>query len=125
MTPLDAAGRKKMLLEIFGNWCPEVVTIIQETAESTILRRAIYDRDMIYTWGTGRVTLLGDAAHPMQPNLGQGGCMAIEVRYCLRKLNLILSMLHVRKMETNKDLLELPRVHCSGDLCAGLLPTYT
>ncbi|KAM1703477.1 hypothetical protein ACFX13_029319 [Malus domestica] len=75
--------RKKMLLEIFGNWCPEVVTIIQETAESTILRRAIYDRDMIYTWGTGRVTLLGDAAHPMQPNLGQGGCMAIEDCYQL------------------------------------------
>ncbi|KAM1064670.1 hypothetical protein ACFX15_028125 [Malus domestica] len=75
--------RKKMLLEIFGNWCPEVVAIIQETAESTILRRAIYDRDMIYTWGTGRVTLLGDAAHPMQPNLGQGGCMAIEDCYQL------------------------------------------
>lgn len=44
-----------------------------------ILQRDIYDRDMINTWGIGRVTLLGDAAHPMQPNLGQGGCMAIEV----------------------------------------------
>ncbi|CAK9177406.1 unnamed protein product [Ilex paraguariensis] len=48
-----------------------------------ILRRYIYDRDMIYTWGIGRVTLLGDAAHPMQPNLGQGGCMAIEDCYQL------------------------------------------
>lgn len=46
-----------------------------------ILRRDIYDRDMIYSWGNGRVTLLGDAAHPMQPNFGQGGCMAIEVSY--------------------------------------------
>ena len=46
-----------------------------------ILQRDIYDRDMIYSWGIGRVTLLGDAAHPMQPNLGQGGCMAIEVWY--------------------------------------------
>src|ERR1700741_1552317 len=29
-------------------------------------------------WSTGRVTLLGDAAHPCTPNLGQGGCMALE-----------------------------------------------
>ncbi|ONI20242.1 hypothetical protein PRUPE_2G004500 [Prunus persica] len=76
-------GKKKRLLEKFGNWCPEVVTLIQKTPESMILRRDIYDRDMIYTWGAGRVTLLGDAAHPMQPNLGQGGCMAIEDCYQL------------------------------------------
>ncbi|CAK7331785.1 unnamed protein product [Dovyalis caffra] len=59
----------------------EVVELISETQEDMILRRDIYDRDMIYAWGIGRVTLLGDAAHPMQPNLGQGGCMAIEAHY--------------------------------------------
>lgn len=53
--------------------------LISETPEDMILQRDIYDRDMIYSWGVGCVTLLGDAAHPMQPNLGQGGCMAIEV----------------------------------------------
>ena len=52
-----------------------------ETPDGKILQRDIYDRDMIYCWGIGRVTLLGDAAHPMQPNFGQGGCMAIEVSY--------------------------------------------
>ncbi|KAL3611053.1 hypothetical protein D5086_002073 [Populus alba] len=76
-------GKKKRLLNLFGHWCKEVVELLSETQEDMILRRDIYDRDMIYTWGVGRVTLLGDAAHPMQPNLGQGGCMAIEDCYQL------------------------------------------
>lgn len=68
-------------MDLFGKWCNEVITLISDTPEDMILQRDIYDRDMIYTWGIGRVTLIGDAAHPMQPNLGQGGCMAIEVGY--------------------------------------------
>jgi 2-polyprenyl-6-methoxyphenol hydroxylase-like FAD-dependent oxidoreductase len=40
-------------------------------------------------WGEGRITLLGDAAHPMTPNLGQGACQAIEdavtLADCLRQ----------------------------------------
>jgi 2-polyprenyl-6-methoxyphenol hydroxylase-like FAD-dependent oxidoreductase len=43
-----------------------------------ILRNAAYDRPRAARWGRGAVTLLGDAVHPMTPNLGQGGCMAIE-----------------------------------------------
>ncbi|KOM27510.1 hypothetical protein LR48_Vigan432s001500 [Vigna angularis] len=76
-------GKKKRLLDLFGNWCNEVIALISETPENMILQRDIYDRDMINTWGIDRVTLLGDAAHPMQPNLGQGGCMAIEDSYQL------------------------------------------
>ncbi|KAM2155720.1 hypothetical protein ACFX1R_041496 [Malus domestica] len=76
-------GKKKRLLEVFGKWCQEVVALIQETPESMILQRDIFDRDMIYSWGTGRVALLGDAAHPLQPNLGIGGCMAVEDSYQL------------------------------------------
>ncbi|WVZ02762.1 hypothetical protein V8G54_023568 [Vigna mungo] len=78
-----SAGKKKRLLDLFGNWCNEVIALISETPENMILQRDIYDRDMINTWGIDRVTLLGDAAHPMQPNLGQGGCMAIEDSYQL------------------------------------------
>ncbi|ONI20238.1 hypothetical protein PRUPE_2G004400 [Prunus persica] len=76
-------GKKKLLEEKFGKWCDEVIALIQETPESMILQREIYDRDMICSWGIGRVALLGDAAHPLQPNLGQGGCMAIEDCYQL------------------------------------------
>uniref|UniRef100_A0A6N2KZR7 Uncharacterized protein n=1 Tax=Salix viminalis TaxID=40686 RepID=A0A6N2KZR7_SALVM len=55
---LNAAGKKKRLLNLYGHWCKEVVELISETQEDMILRRDIYDRDMIYTWGIGRVTLL-------------------------------------------------------------------
>ncbi|XP_047338274.1 zeaxanthin epoxidase, chloroplastic-like [Impatiens glandulifera] len=79
----DDGVKKKRLLELFGNWCGDVTTLIAETPEAMILHRDIYDRDMLYRWGAGLVTLLGDAAHPMQPNLGQGGCMAIEDCYSL------------------------------------------
>lgn len=71
-------GQKKRLLEIFGSWCDNVVDLLQATNEDAIMRRDIYDRIPIFTWGKGRVTLLGDSVHAMQPNLGQGGCMAIE-----------------------------------------------
>ncbi|XP_019464984.1 PREDICTED: zeaxanthin epoxidase, chloroplastic-like isoform X1 [Lupinus angustifolius] len=80
---LEGKNKKKRVLELFGKWCNDVATLISETPEHEILQRNIYDRDMINTWGIGRVTLLGDAAHPMQPNLGQGGCMAIEDSYQL------------------------------------------
>lgn len=77
---LDHAGKKVRLTKLFGSWCSDVTRLIAKTREEMILRRDIYDRDMIYSWGKGRVTLLGDAAHPLQPNLGLGGCLAIEVK---------------------------------------------
>ncbi|XP_041004040.1 zeaxanthin epoxidase, chloroplastic [Juglans microcarpa x Juglans regia] len=76
-------GKKERLLEIFGGWCDNVIDLILATDEDAILRRDIYDRTPILTWGKGRVTLLGDSVHAMQPNLGQGGCMAIEDSYQL------------------------------------------
>ncbi len=78
----DAEGtRKARLLQIFGGWSDNVVDLIKATPEEDILRRDIYDRRPIFQWHEGRTVLLGDAVHAMQPNLGQGGCMAIEDAY--------------------------------------------
>ncbi|BBN00626.1 zeaxanthin epoxidase [Marchantia polymorpha subsp. ruderalis] len=76
-------GRKDRLMDLFGHWCDGVVDLLLATPEEQILRRDIYDRVPIMTWSNGRVTLLGDSAHAMQPNMGQGGCMAIEDSYQL------------------------------------------
>ena len=69
---------KKKLLELFRGWHQPVEELIAATQESAILRNDILDRDPLPGWGSGAVTLLGDAAHPMTPNFGQGGCQAIE-----------------------------------------------
>ena len=71
-------GRKAELLGRFGSWHETVPSVIRATEEAEILRNDVYDRDPLERWGEGRVTLLGDAAHPMTPNLGQGACQAIE-----------------------------------------------
>jgi 2-polyprenyl-6-methoxyphenol hydroxylase-like FAD-dependent oxidoreductase len=79
------ADEKAALLETFRGWHPPIETLIEATPERAILRNDIYDRPLLATWGSGRVTLVGDAAHPMTPNLGQGACQAIEDAVVLAK----------------------------------------
>ncbi|HEX8392294.1 MAG TPA: FAD-dependent monooxygenase [Longimicrobium sp.] len=71
-------GRRERLLERFRGWHSPIPQLIAATPDGEVLRNATYDRPPVRRWGAGRVTLLGDAAHPTTPNLGQGGCMAIE-----------------------------------------------
>lgn len=71
-------GRKQEVQDSFRGWHEPIEALIAATDESAILRNDIYDREPLTHWTKGLVTLLGDAAHPMTPNLGQGACQAIE-----------------------------------------------
>jgi 2-polyprenyl-6-methoxyphenol hydroxylase-like FAD-dependent oxidoreductase len=71
-------GHKKDLLERFGDWAQPVPALIAATEDASILRNDMYDRAPVRQWSRGRVTLAGDAAHPMSPNQGQGACQALE-----------------------------------------------
>ncbi len=66
------------LLTLFGAWHDPIPDLLRAATSDSILRNDIYDRDPLSVWGRGCVTLLGDAAHPMTPDLGQGACQAIE-----------------------------------------------
>ena len=74
-SPAEAKAR---LMELFAPWHRPIPDLIEVMEQGSILRNDIYDRDPAERWGSGRITLLGDAAHPMTPNLGQGACQAIE-----------------------------------------------
>jgi zeaxanthin epoxidase len=62
----------------FPGWTEEVGQLIDCTPRDQIEQRDLYDRRPELKWAEGNVCLLGDAVHPMMPNLGQGGGMAIE-----------------------------------------------
>ncbi|MCA1666349.1 MAG: FAD-dependent monooxygenase, partial [Thermomicrobia bacterium] len=66
-------------------WHPEVRALIAGTEQ--VFKWALFDRPPLETWTRGRVTLLGDAAHPMLPYMAQGGSQSIEdafvLAYCL------------------------------------------
>jgi 2-polyprenyl-6-methoxyphenol hydroxylase-like FAD-dependent oxidoreductase len=75
----DEPGQvKTALLDLYEGWPEQVRATIASTDESMIIRNDIFDRPFRSDWGRGRMTLLGDAAHPMTPDMGQGACQAIE-----------------------------------------------
>jgi salicylate hydroxylase len=73
-----ADGQRDELLAHYSpwNWCEPVREFL--AVPERWQKWALYDLPPLDTWGTGPVTILGDAAHPMLPFLAQGAAMAIE-----------------------------------------------
>jgi salicylate hydroxylase len=66
------------LRQLTRDWHDPIPDMIDAADAERLVITDIYDRDPIIGWGTARATLLGDAAHPTQPTIGQGAAMAIE-----------------------------------------------
>ncbi len=74
-------GSSPYLQNLFEGWSPDVHRILKATKEHEIEQRDLYDRppSVLQPWyDDDGAVLLGDSVHAMMPNLGQGGCQAIE-----------------------------------------------
>jgi 2-polyprenyl-6-methoxyphenol hydroxylase-like FAD-dependent oxidoreductase len=69
---------KRNVMERFQGWPEPVLEFVEGTDDSNVFLADTYDRDPVTRWGEGRVTLLGDSAHPMTWDRGQGAGQAIE-----------------------------------------------
>jgi len=72
----SAPGDPDVLRRAFEGWDPRIGEVLKQVDKT--FRWALYDRDPLPSWAKGRLTLLGDAAHPMLPHLGQGANQSIE-----------------------------------------------
>ncbi len=78
VTACYVGSRLEDVLERFGEYNAPVRELIAATPPENLFKWGLFDRNVRERWSEGAVTLLGDAAHPMLPFLGQGAAMGIE-----------------------------------------------
>lgn len=74
----DRGQYKALLNQYFKDWCPQVKTLINRIDEQRTNRVEIHDIEPFADFYKGRVVIVGDAAHSTTPDIGQGGCQAME-----------------------------------------------
>jgi len=76
------------LKSLHEGWSSEIFHVLDNTPAESVEQRDLYDRwpEFFRSWADGNVVLIGDAVHPMMPNLGQGGGQAIEDSYELARI---------------------------------------
>jgi 2-polyprenyl-6-methoxyphenol hydroxylase-like FAD-dependent oxidoreductase len=73
-----SAGEHAHLQRVFGAWPEPIPSLLAATDPAAVLRNDLYDRASAACWARDRAVIVGDAAHPMRPHLGQGGCQGLE-----------------------------------------------
>lgn len=73
-----AEGELAYVTTRFGSWAEPLPELLAATDPDTVLRNDLFDRERAQVWSRGPIVLVGDAAHPMRPHLGQGGCQGLE-----------------------------------------------
>jgi len=80
------ADERAHLTARFANWPDPIPALIAATEPGDLLRNDLYDRAPARRWAQGSTVIIGDAAHPMRPHLGQGGCQGLEDAAILGRL---------------------------------------
>ncbi|MFE4108146.1 FAD-dependent urate hydroxylase HpxO [Almyronema epifaneia] len=85
-TPHEAKNYREELAGYFKDWAEPVQRLIQRLDPEKTNRVEIHDIEPLQTLAKGRIVLLGDAGHSTAPDLGQGGCQAMEDAWVLSNL---------------------------------------
>ncbi|GAB5519648.1 MAG: FAD-dependent oxidoreductase [Rhodothermales bacterium] len=82
---LSPEAEKAKVLNLFAEWHAPIPEVVASTSPEAVLCNDTYDLKPSRPWHRGRTVLIGDAIHATTPNLGQGGCTAIEDGWVLAK----------------------------------------